>query len=293
MADRVFPNNSNVEMGSKLTFNTIDWNNVESNMNHNKFADDQTKKIKELLKLSESSCHDEDDEKDETKAEEACDASSDEFVLEEKTASNKTMKKIAFTHPSQISAEAIEEAQKAGDTERVETILAARKANRMRIAKAIEGKLQKQSQINKLSQESLTKLAQSQGKNASSVIVNKLQKTSADKFTSPTEFTSEQRNAFDKTAMSLGFPKGYVSAMCAKDISQDVLRLNNDIKAIYSSAVSENVKTSLVTKLVKEAELSPESKKEFIDYWNNELGYQDKEFWPMVAEDYTENKKVN
>lgn len=284
MADRVFPNNSEVNMGSKLTFNTIDWGDVESNIkNNNKFADDQTNKIKELLKLSESSCHD-DDSEDEKEAEkdEACNSSTEEFVLEEKTAkTNTTMKKIAFTHPSQISAEAIEKAQQEGNTELVNTILAARKANRMRIAKAIEGKLQKQSQTSQLSEKSLNKVAEIQGKS-----------TSVDQFVSPTQFTQAQRNSFEKTAMALGFPKEYVQAMCSKELPTEVVQLNNDIKSIYASGASENAKISAVTKLVKEAGLSPESKKEFIDYWNNILGYQDKEFWGLVAKDYTENEKV-
>jgi hypothetical protein len=297
MADRVFPNSTNVDMGSKLTFNTIDWGDVESNMHNNRFAEDQTEKIKELLRLSEASCDtDDDDDGDKESSSHAKSSEAEEFFLEEKTASNnnKTMKKIAFTNPEQISAEAIERAQKAGDTDLVQKILAARKANRTRIAKAIEGKLQKQSQIEQLSEESLQKLANSYGDSVPSAISSKLsKKASKDVFASPTDFSPEQRQSFEKIAMSLGFPKKYVEAMCNKELSSEVVELNNDIKSIYASSVSESKKESLVKKLVREASLTPESKKEFVDYWNNTLGYQDKEFWPAVAADYEDDKKVN
>jgi hypothetical protein len=43
--------------------------------------------------------------------------------------------------------------------------------------------------------------------------------------------------------------------------------------------------------LIKEAKLSADSKIEFINYWNNVLGYQDKSFWPDVAADYTDGTK--
>ena len=41
MADRVFPNNTNVDMGSKISFSGIDWSSVEQNMQNNKYASSQ------------------------------------------------------------------------------------------------------------------------------------------------------------------------------------------------------------------------------------------------------------
>ena len=112
-------------------------------------------------------------------------------------------------------------------------------------------------------------------------------------FTSPTKFTKAQRESFNKIAMSLGMPKSYVEAMCAPVIPNDVKKLSKEIKEVYSSKVSDKVKTSVIKSLIKEASLSPDSKREFIDYWNNVLGYQDKDFWPLVAADYEDGKKVN
>jgi len=112
-------------------------------------------------------------------------------------------------------------------------------------------------------------------------------------FTSPTKFTKAQRESFNKIAMSLGMPKSYVDAMCAPVISNDVKKLSKEIKEVFASNVSGKVKTSVIKSLIKEASLSPDSKREFIDYWNNVLGYQDKDFWPLVAADYEDGKKVN
>ena len=49
MADRVFPNTINVDMGSRISFSGIDWSLVEDNIKNQKFADDQSTEIKKLL----------------------------------------------------------------------------------------------------------------------------------------------------------------------------------------------------------------------------------------------------
>ena len=53
MADRVFPNNTNVDMGSKISFSGIDWNSVEQNIQKNKYASSQDEQIAHLLKMAE------------------------------------------------------------------------------------------------------------------------------------------------------------------------------------------------------------------------------------------------
>ena len=52
MADRVFPNNTEVDMGSKISFSGIDWTSVEQNMQTNKFASSHDDQIKNLLKMA-------------------------------------------------------------------------------------------------------------------------------------------------------------------------------------------------------------------------------------------------
>ena len=348
MADRVFPNNTNVDMGSKISFSGIDWSSVEQNMQNNKYASSQDEQIKHLLKMAEmaegmsdyADYAEEEDEMVEAMNDyaEDCEADTKEEEEYEKEGkdelehrmkganTNKAMRKIAFTHPNQISAEAIEAAQAAGDTALVNTILAARKANRQRIASAIETKMTKEAHIAKrmaqraaivkmaedMSEESLQDksldelkdLIDSQGgpekamqtlKDVYTEKGGKIEDVKVDvmAFTSPTKFSKAQREAFNKVAFSLGMPKEYVDSMCAPVVSKEVEALANEVKEVMATNVSKNTKQSLVKSLLKEAKLSQDSKSEFIDYWNNVLGYQDKDFWPMVAADYDNGKKVN
>jgi len=343
MADRVFPNNTNVDMGSKISFSGIDWNSVEQNMHSNKYASSHDDQIKELLKMAEMI----ESEKyaDDCEAEEMHDKKADteeekehemegEKELEHRdpkhtlaSDSNK-MKKIAFTHPSQISAEAIEAAEAAGDTKLVNTILAARKANRQRIASAIETKMTKEaglakrqaqraaiikmaenmeteipkSQLDSMSEEEVQQVVDAFKGNAPEYFTKALEEKRMSSaglglnpmaFTSPSKFSKAQREAFNKVALSLGMPKEYVDSMCSPAVSQEVINLANEIKGVYASNISGKTKKAIAKSLVKEAKLSPDSKSEFIDYWNNILGYQDKDFWPMVAADYDDGKKVN
>ena len=336
MADRIFPNNTEVDMGSKISFSGIDWASVEQNMQNNKFASSQDEQIKNLLKMAEMTMDDDkgdndpDDKEDyvseETETEELNEKENfdggkiTEMLKESK--SNTTMKKIAFTHPSQISAEAIEAAQAAGDEHLVKTILSARKANRTRIANIIEEKMANEtrlaerqaqreniiriaqesevpaSQLNEMSTENLQQLVDSFEGEAPDYFKTTLEKRKNEEssmgalaFTSPTKFSKAQRSAFNKIAQSLGMPSEYVDSMCAKVYAKEVEALAKEVKEIYASNVSEKTKTALITATIKEAKLSPDSKSEFIDYWNDVLGYQDKEFWPAVAADYDTSKE--
>jgi len=343
MADRVFPNNTEVDMGSKISFSGIDWTSVEQNMQTNKFASSHDEQIKNLLKMANMAlAEDEDPEEAEEQEEEAVEKDEDEIADDEKAtekdekimdmlkeSSNKTMKKIAFTHPSQISAEAIEAAEAAGDTALVNTILAARKANRQRIAGVIESNMIKEarlaerqaqrekivkmaqteevevpkSQLDSMSVEDMRQLVSSFGGDAPQYFKDALEAKekgevdvsgmNAMAFTSPTKFSRAQREAFNKIAQSLGMPSEYVNSMCAPIYSKEVETLANEVKEIFASNISQKSKNALITTMIKEAKLSPDSKSEFINYWNDILGYQDKEFWPDVAADYGDNKKEN
>jgi hypothetical protein len=336
MADRIFPNNTEVDMGSKISFSGIDWASVEHNMQNNKFASSQDEQIKNLLKMAEMTMDDsegdndpddkedyvsEETETEELNEDENIDGGKITEMLKE-SKSNTTMKKIAFTHPNQISAEAIESAKAAGDENLVKTILSARKANRKRIASIIEQNIAKEtflaerkaereniikvaqqvevpaSQLDSMSTEDLRQLVSSFNGNAPDYFKTALEKRESSpasmealSFTSPTKFSKAQRDSFKKIAQSLGMPSEYVESMCAPVYSKEVEALAKEVKEIYSSNASGKIKASLITATIKEAKLSPDSKSEFIDYWNDVLGYQDKEFWPAVAADYDTSKE--
>ncbi len=346
MADRVYPNNKEVDMGSKIEFNGIDWATVENNIQNNRFAQDNTAEIINMIQqltgvsqddiqgvLNEATekfgTENDVDAFDSTSMEnpsfeEGINGGIDGGMRADAVASSSSntktakTKKIAFTHPSQISAEAIEKALADGDQKLANTILAARKENRIRIAKAIESSMDKPKSNTKTSQvesvwvktfsgqpeklkEAIVAMKASGINTADAeVALAELQPSQVStttnmgepmKFASPNEFTKAQRLAFNQVATSLGMPKEYIEAMISKPISPDVEALSSKLKEVISSNISNETKTSVIKNLIKEAKLSSDSKSEFVDYWNNVLGYQDKEFWPSVAEEYSEKGK--
>ena len=368
MAERVFPSSGNVDMGSKISFSGIDWNDVEQKMNNNRFADDSSSKIMDLIEqltgipaekieemanemgggMDDGMSDESDFGHDEPDGDEMPDfghGESDEDEGDHKPAMGTPMeekemsmplpnmehdgmempmkeheeprdhecrfsadgkKKIAFTNPNQINAEAIEKAIATGDKKLANTILAARKANRVRMAKTLEAKIAS-GQPNRVAQmsadafekydlDTLGFMAKSFGDKVPpalrSAINNKQGKNMKLSFTDPTKFSQAQRAAFTKIATELGMPSEYVTAMCEPVLSDEVSKLNSEIHEVYASNVSDNTKTALIKTLVKEAKLAPDSKSEFINYWNNVLGYQDKSFYPAVAADYEDGKKV-
>ena len=343
MADRVFPNNKDVDMGSKISFSGIDWSSVEQNMKNNKFAQSEEsdalkKMLDELMGLSPDEQHkvveeleeevgEEPEAPEEPKADDFGTSDEDVEASWKGAKRNNTMRKIAFTHPSQISAEAIEAAQEAGDQRLVNTILAARKENRMRIAAAIQRNLKEASRYaqSDFSSEDLntdlTPLNPDPLSDTSSIIKKMLNDPGVDEetkaklekllppgdnvpgsneenmptqnFTTASSFTKAQRTAFVNTALSLGMPAEYINAMCPKTLSPRLASLAEKVKSVYASNLTKTVKSEVVKSMIKEAKLSPESKSEFVDYWNNILGYQDKDFWPSVTKDYSGAKGDN
>jgi hypothetical protein len=367
MAERVFPNNINVDMGSKIQFSGINWGEVEHNLKNPRYAEDSS--VIELLeKLTGASEEDIEKAVEELKQEagnatqeEDEDSNSDKGHSDEKndgndgndeddaddmkseaswrSSGNKNMRKIAFTHPSQISAEAIELAEAAGDIELKKTILAARKANRLRIASAIQENLKNEAFLlkRKAQREAIVRMAQSTDEQAKNTLMDALQSGaplspdivnaynagarantsgsdsmgsgsdsmgsgsdsmgsgsdsmgSADAFSSAMAFSKAQRKAFAKAALEQGMPIEYINSICPPVVSTKVKRVANSASEIVKSGISLETKKAAIASLIKEAKLSQDSKSEFIDYWNNVLGYQDKDFWPMVAEDYTDKK---
>lgn len=344
MADRVYPNNKEVDMGSKIEFNGIDWATVENNIQNNRFAQHNTSEIINMIQQLTGVSEDEiqgvlneatekfgienehnsfgSEPMESTSFDESMNGGMDSGMdsgmeavagSKKETKTAKT-KKIAFTHPSQISAEAIEKALANGDKKLANTILAARKENRLRIAKAIQASIDKPESNVKTSQvESVwVKTFSGQPEKLREAIVamkasgidtaeaemalSKLQPVQSTqtttntgepmKFASPSEFTKAQRLAFNQVATSLGMPKEYIEAMTSKPMSPDVEALSSKLKEVIASSISSETKASVIKNLIKEAKLSSDSKSEFIEYWNNVLGYQDKEFWPSVAEEY-------
>lgn len=305
MADIIFPNTyGDDSFESESMFKGIDWDNFNQKLAEVKEAKDKevTSDVEELLKSLEKSnpskFHDtvneimgkDSDEKEEKKAGwraaadkcEECDC--DPCECDKKEAKMVKRAPVAFTHPSQLSAEAVEAALAAGDQALANTILAARHERRVRLANKIQKTVQAQ-------EEKAVKLAQRKAyreslvKNASDsttrtktakTTTSKTVNTSNDGFVKISEMNKAAKAAFAEKALAEGFPMEYVSAVLGE--AYNSAEKTEEIKRVMSSSLEVNVKKAAVQSMVKTATLSNADYSRLINYWKNELGYGDVEW---------------
>ena len=190
-----------------------------------------------------------------------------------------SMKKKAyhFTHPAQLTAEAIEAAQSSGNEELVKAIVAARHERRVRLASKIEEKVAEEVEINE-------KLAQRKAYRES--LVNKVVKaesskrtrtSSSDDFVKVSNMSNSSRKVFAAKAIAQGFPQEYVEAMLGNNETIKADK-TEEIRNVMSSELSLNIKKSAVSSMVKVAKLTDADYSRLISYWKNELGYGDQEW---------------
>lgn len=291
MADRIFPNRvQEGELDSELVYQGINWEGlniveakkkspkmskelVEHFKNHVSAENEDDAVIAALKALAEDSEDDEDDDDDGAVVEEEVEETEDDDTEEddddgEEEAMNETKhekvvrgkdvkanRQIHFNHPSQLSAEAVEAAIASGDKPLVNAILAARHERRVRLANKIE------------------KIVEAQNATKKNVKVAS-QETN---FVKVSEANSAAKNAFIKKAQSAGFPQEYIDAMLGTSAHTE----NNDvveIKNVMASELTNNIKKSAVTGLVKVATLTNADYDRLKRYWKEELGYGDQEW---------------
>ena len=291
MADRIFPNRvQEGELDSELVYQGINWEGlniveakkkspkmskelVEHFKNHVSAENEDDAVIAALKALAEDSDDDDDDDDDGAVVEEEVEETEDDDTEEddddgEEEAMNETKhekvvrgkdvkanRQIHFNHPSQLSAEAVEAAIASGDKPLVNAILAARHERRVRLANKIE------------------KIVEAQNATKKNVKVAS-QETN---FVKVSEANSAAKNAFIKKAQSAGFPQEYIDAMLGTSAHTE----NNDvveIKNVMASELTNNIKKSAVTGLVKVATLTNADYDRLKRYWKEELGYGDQEW---------------
>ena len=188
---------------------------------------------------------------------------------------------VAFTHPSQLSAEAVEAALASGDKALANTILAARHERRVRLANKIQKTVQAQEEkAVKLAQrkayrESLVKTSgqSNVSTRSSKVVASKSANTSTNGFVKISQMSRTAKAAFAEKALSEGFPMEYVHAVLGEAFNS--AEKTEEIKRVMSSNLEVNVKRAAVKSMVKTATLSNADYSRLVNYWKNELGYGD------------------
>ena len=316
MADRIFPNTFKEEpLDSDLVFKGIDWDNFNTklaevkNGEHNnelpeefreilakKNSEDMPKEVEEMFEEKDKENDKKDgnlsnvpeglrdhvrkmQEKAKGKKTEKSEKDSEESEEHDEASEKGSMKKKAyhFTHPAQLTAEAIEAAQSSGNEELVKAIVAARHERRVRLASKIEEKVAEEVEINE-------KLAQRKAYRES--LVNKVVKaesskrtrtSSSDDFVKVSNMSNSSKKVFAAKAIAQGFPQEYVEAMLGNN---ETIKADNteEIRNVMSSELSINIKKSAVSSMVKVAKLTDADYSRLISYWKNELGYGDQEW---------------
>ena len=316
MADRIFPNTFKEEpLDSDLVFKGIDWDNFNTklaevkNGEHNnelpeefreilakKNSEDMPEDVEEMFKEKNKGKDKEDgnlskvpeglrdhvrkmQEKAKGKKTEKSEKDSEESEEHDEASEKGSMKKKAyhFTHPAQLTAEAIEAAQSSGNEELVKAIVAARHERRVRLASKIEEKVAEEVEINE-------KLAQRKAYRES--LVNKVVKaesskrtrtSSSDDFVKVSNMSNSSKKVFAAKAIAQGFPQEYVEAMLGNN---ETIKADNteEIRNVMSSELSLNIKKSAVSSMVKVAKLTDADYSRLVSYWKNELGYGDQEW---------------
>ena len=193
----------------------------------------------------------------------------------------KTASGIVFNHPSQLSAEAVEEAIASGDEGLKNAILAARHDRRVRLASKVEEMINVENEKNeKLAQrrayrESLVQRVAS-AENAIKTAKSQKVANASPVFVKGTELSSEGKKAFAQKAISAGFPIEYVEAMIGS--YEPAGDNTTEIREVMSSDLNKTVKMAAVKSMVREATLTDADYSRLIDYWTNELGYGDREW---------------
>ena len=316
MADRIFPNTFKEEpLDSDLVFKGIDWDNFNTklaevkNGEHNnelpeefreilakKNSEDMPEKVEEMFKEKNKGKDKEDgnlskvpeglrdhvkkmQEKAKGKKSEKSEEDPEESEEHDEASEKGSMKKKAyhFTHPAQLTAEAIEAAQSSGNEELVKAIVAARHERRVRLASKIEEKVAEEVEINE-------KLAQRKAYRES--LVNKVVKaesskrtrtSSSDDFVKVSNMSNSSKKVFAAKAIAQGFPQEYVEAMLGNNETIKADK-TEEIRNVMSSELSLNIKKSAVSSMVKVAKLTDADYSRLVSYWKNELGYGDQEW---------------
>ena len=298
MADIIFPNTYNEDsFESDSMFKGIDWDNFNEKLaqvkesSNDVVADNVTQLLKAIQKSHPDafdSVNDSDDK--EAYSEEHTSGSwkqseeNEDDVEEPKaeTHESKMIKRapVAFTHPSQLSAEAVESALAAGDKELANTILAARHERRVRLANKIQKTVHAQEEkAVKLAQrkayrESLVKSTSK--KTSTTRVAKKTTVAKEDKFVKISEMPRAAKTAFAEKALAEGFPSEYVQAVLGESVTS--AEKTEEIKKIMASSLNVNIKKSAVSSMVRTATLTNADYSRIINYWKNELGYGDVEW---------------
>ena len=188
----------------------------------------------------------------------------------------KVKKAYVFNHPSQLSAEAVEAAEAAGDEHLKSAILAARHDRRIRLASQIETRIASEKNKSvRLAQRKAYREALVQSVEEQSVQQQPVK--TASRKTQNSGMTPAMKTAFAQKALAEGFPVEYIQARIGEVATQKADNTAK-IRSVLASKLDHNTKIAAASSMIKTATLSDADYSRLIDYWKNDLGYGDQDW---------------
>ena len=188
----------------------------------------------------------------------------------------KVKKAYVFNHPSQLSAEAVEAAEAAGDEHLKSAILAARHDRRIRLASQIETRIASEKNKSvRLAQRRAYREALVQSVEEQSVQQQPVK--TASRKTQNSGMTPAMKTAFAQKALAEGFPVEYIQARIGEVATQKADNTAK-IRSVLASKLDHNTKIAAASSMIKTATLSDADYSRLIDYWKNDLGYGDQDW---------------
>jgi hypothetical protein len=188
----------------------------------------------------------------------------------------KVKKAYVFNHPSQLSAEAVEAAEAAGDEHLKSAILAARHDRRIRLASQIETRIASEKEKSvRLAQRRAYREALVQSVEEQSVQPQPVK--TASRKTQNSGMTPAMKTAFAQKALAEGFPVEYIQARIGEVATKKVDN-TAEIRSVLASKLDHSTKIAAASSMIKTATLSDADYSRLIDYWKNDLGYGDQDW---------------
>jgi hypothetical protein len=213
----------------------------------------------------------------------------DEFVKE----AGVRQRKIRFTDPSQISADAVIAAKQAGDEHLVNAIIAARQDRRVRLASKLQDEtkeqIDKQQKVAKRHDFRINVIKKT-AQVAETLGGNKPAKTaSTDGFKKIAHLDNVEKDAFLRKIVANGFPEEYAIQMLGiKKAERTVSASEQALRDVIASDMSETTKRTVVSSMLKEAHLTSEEMNHAKNYWLDVLGYKEGDAKGWVEDLFTQ-----
>lgn len=215
--------------------------------------------------------------------EKSCSKCGGKYAGEKCSCSSKTASKIVFTHPDQISAEALMQAKTAGNENLVRAILAAREDRNRVIEARLERLAQEETEKNQRlanrreQRAAIVAQAENNAKRLASAEATVVKNSEG--FKTVSSLKNNEKEVIAQRLLENGFPAEYVEATLGLyEQEAQISAEENQIREVMSSSLNDTTKRTAVAGLVKVAELSQEQLDRCIRFWVDELGYGDEEW---------------